>query len=316
MKNIKFYRKPELENPCLIAAWPGMGYVATGVASYLKKKLKSTLLAEIKSEDFFYLTDVWIRKDEIILPQLPKSTFFYWKNREVRRDLIIFLGEAQPPPDKELAFASKVLDVAQLFEVKRVYTAAAAPAPIHHTQPPGVLAVATNKKLKEYLKKFKVTLMREGNISGMNGLLLGVVKQRDMEGICLLGEIPYYTTQIENPRSSQAVLSILTRMLGIEIDMEEINLLAKQTEERLNEFIKTHQKLEKPISSEEIEEMKKGLKAHSGIPKSAKDRIENLFKQAAKDRSKAIELKAELDKWGIFEEYEDRFLDLFKKGHH
>ncbi|GAH54244.1 unnamed protein product, partial [marine sediment metagenome] len=79
----------------------------------------------------------------------------------------------------------------------------AAPAPIHHTQPPGVLAVATNKKLKEYLKKFKVTLMREGNISGMNGLLLGVVKQRDMEGICLLGEIPYYTTQIENPRSSQ-----------------------------------------------------------------------------------------------------------------
>ena len=62
--------------------------------------------------------------------------------------------------------------------------------------------------------------------------------------------------------------------------------------------------------------MKKGVKAHSGIPKSAKDRIENLFKQAAKDRSKAIELKAELDKWGIFEKYQDRFLDLFKKGHH
>jgi hypothetical protein len=35
---------------------------------------------------------------------------------------------------------------------------------------------------------------------------------------------------------------------------------------------------------------------------------------AAKDRSKAFELKQELDRLGVFKEYEDRFLDLFKKS--
>ncbi len=32
-----------------------------------------------------------------------------------------------------------------------------------------------------------------------------------------------------------------------------------------------------------------------------------------KDRTKAYELKRELDRLGLYREYEDRFLDLFKK---
>ena len=42
--------------------------------------------------------------------------------------------------------------------------------------------------------------------------------------------------------------------------------------------------------------------------------IEELFDQARQDRSKAYELKRELDRHDVFEEYEDRFLDLFKKA--
>ena len=43
-------------------------------------------------------------------------------------------------------------------------------------------------------------------------------------------------------------------------------------------------------------------------------RIEELFQEAEKDRSKVNELKAELDRCGMFKEYEDRFLGLFRKG--
>ena len=42
-------------------------------------------------------------------------------------------------------------------------------------------------------------------------------------------------------------------------------------------------------------------------------RIERLFERAREDRSKAYELKGELDRLGVFDLYEDRFLDLFKK---
>jgi hypothetical protein len=43
-------------------------------------------------------------------------------------------------------------------------------------------------------------------------------------------------------------------------------------------------------------------------------RIELLFQLAHQDRGKAKDLKAELDRHGLFHDYEDRFLDLFRSG--
>jgi hypothetical protein len=43
------------------------------------------------------------------------------------------------------------------------------------------------------------------------------------------------------------------------------------------------------------------------------ERIERLFEAAQADRSEALRLKNELDRWGLFSLYEDRFLDLFER---
>jgi len=52
----------------------------------------------------------------------------------------------------------------------------------------------------------------------------------------------------------------------------------------------------------------------SGIPVDARLRIEELFRQVARGENKPYELERELNHWGMFEEYQDRFLSLFKKG--
>jgi hypothetical protein len=51
----------------------------------------------------------------------------------------------------------------------------------------------------------------------------------------------------------------------------------------------------------------------SGIPADARVRIEELFKMVARGELDPSELKKELDRWGLFEEYEDRFFAIFKK---
>jgi hypothetical protein len=51
-----------------------------------------------------------------------------------------------------------------------------------------------------------------------------------------------------------------------------------------------------------------------GIPVDARVRIEELFKTVARGELDPSELKKELDRWGLFEEYEDRFFNIFKKG--
>lgn len=56
-------------------------------------------------------------------------------------------------------------------------------------------------------------------------------------------------------------------------------------------------------------------KDKSGIPLVARDKIEKLFKLAKEGKIDPAKLKAELDNWGFFEYYQDRFFSLFRRKH-
>jgi len=50
-----------------------------------------------------------------------------------------------------------------------------------------------------------------------------------------------------------------------------------------------------------------------GVPQGARDYIEELFEQAGRNLGRAPELVAELNRWGLFGEYQDRFFALFSR---
>jgi hypothetical protein len=192
------------------------------------------------------------------------------------------------------------------------------PQPMDHTQQPGVWFTATSKELIEELKPFSLRLLSDGQISGLNGLFLGLAKREGLEGFCLLGEIPLYTIQIENPKAARAVLDVFCKLAGLSLDFTELVDQSHLMEEQINSLL-DHLKLGAgqapgPIGDDEIEKIKKSLSQLTRLPVSVKEKIEKLFLQAKTDISKANELKSELDKWSVYKEYEDRFLDLFKKA--
>lgn len=51
----------------------------------------------------------------------------------------------------------------------------------------------------------------------------------------------------------------------------------------------------------------------AGIPADARANIEEFFRQVARGECEPGKLRDELEHWGLFEEYQDRFLDIFKK---
>ncbi|MBI4333997.1 MAG: hypothetical protein HY673_22265 [Chloroflexi bacterium] len=51
-----------------------------------------------------------------------------------------------------------------------------------------------------------------------------------------------------------------------------------------------------------------------GLPAGARQRIEEMFTMVKEGRLEPGALKTELDRWGVFDEYEDRFLALFRRG--
>ena len=235
MKNlVKLSARPELKSPVLLAAWPGIGNVALIVATYLKRKLDFKELGEIEASNFFDPIGVVVKNNVVEAPQFPQSQFYYWQNSGEGSDIILFIGEDQPTT-KGYELANCVLDLAMGFQVKRIYTCAAALTRIHHTEPPSVWGVATSQPVTEELKKYN--LVQRGNlqIAGLNGLLLGVTKERSIEGVCLLGEVPVYATRIQNPMAALAVLKVLTTMLNINVDMAELAQMAVETKEMMKQ---------------------------------------------------------------------------------
>ncbi len=326
-RSIRFLKKPHLLNPILIVAWPGMGEVALKSASYMVEKLKSEAFAYLTSADYFYPKASIIKSGILNTKGLPQNYFYYWKNPNTKispkikaNDLIIFLSNSQPDLTKADDYVDNILEVARLYKVKLIISFAAMPAPIDHIQTPNIWFTATNKDLFKHLQGYNLKMMNEGEISGMNGLFLGLAKKKGLTGFCLLGEVPIYTIQIENPKTVFAILERLKRILNISLDLRDLKNQVQFVEGEINklvDYLKEGIGLPSrpgPIGDAEIEKIKKALTELSHLPQSIKEKIEKLFELAKNDISKANELKQELDKWSIYKEYEDRFLDLFKKS--
>jgi uncharacterized protein len=235
--NINIMTEIELHEPVLMAAWPGMGHVALKAYIYQHEALRAQNLASVEEPEFFRLPGINIQDGLVQSTLLPQSGFYYWKHPGGSGDILFFVGDQQPVGGKEYQLAEALLNFAGSLGVKRVITAAAMPTAINHYQDSRVWVTATHEELLSELSPYCDRVLREGQISGMNGLLLGVAKQMGMEGFCFLGEIPFYTTEIENPKASKAVLEVLNKVLGLEIDLRELEELAKQTEKEIDHYL-------------------------------------------------------------------------------
>jgi hypothetical protein len=226
-------QEPELNNPDMIVGWPGIGNVGIITVETMRQALQAEELGEIEPWDFFYPNKVVIQAGILTDMSFPGSKFYF--KRTPKKDLLFFIGEEQPAT-RESAYAegkrayemaNMVLDVAQKFSCRRVYTSGAAIAITHHTMLPKVWAVANQKLLLSELRSYDNTILmsevegkgNQGSITGLNGLLIGAAKRRGMEGICLMGEIPDYLSRMPfpYPKASKAVLGTLSRIMGVTI---------------------------------------------------------------------------------------------------
>ena len=227
------HHEPALKNPDMIVGWPGIGNVGIITVETLRQAVQAEELGEIEPWDFFYPNKVTIKGGIITDMGFPGSKFYF--KRLATRDLLFFIGEEQPAT-RESAYAegkrafemaNLVLDVAQKFSCRRIYTSGAAIALSHHTLEPRVWAVANKNELLSDLRKFDNTILmselegrgNQGSITGLNGLLIGAAKSRGINGICLMGEIPDYLSRMPfpYPKASQAVLDTLAKILGLNI---------------------------------------------------------------------------------------------------
>jgi proteasome assembly chaperone (PAC2) family protein len=303
----------KLTRPWLVAVWPGMGNVALSAGYYFLAKLGMHLLNEFEARELFDVDHVEVKEGVIQTGRAPRNRFFVWIDPEKKRDLVVFLGEAQPPLGKYV-FCHKIIDYALALGVERLFTFAAMATQMHPEHRARVFGAATDSQSLEELKRLELEVLNDGNIGGLNGVLLGAAAERGLRGACLLGEMPHMFAQLPYPKAALAILEVFTTMTGIDIDFAELAEQGRVMDQKLGEILSQIEKTYgQQAPAEEESAYRPEAAEEERLGPADKDRLEQLFDQAEKDRSKAFELKQELDRLDVFKEYEDRFLDLFKK---
>ena len=213
----------ELHEPWLIAVWPGMGNVALGAGSYLINSLSTKLVGELPARDLFDIEHVEVKDGVASAGRLPRNLIFVWKDPKREHDLVIFLGEQQPTTGR-YEFCHRLLDYAKQWGVKRVCTFAAMATQLHPSDEPRVFGVGSERSEVDELRRLEVEILAEGQIGGLNGVLLAAAAEHGIKGTCLLGELPYFAAGIPNPGASKAALEAFTTMAGLEIDLSDSDL--------------------------------------------------------------------------------------------
>ena len=305
----------KLRDPILIAAWPGIGQVAIAACYYMISKLKMDFRAEYASSELFDADHVTINSGLVQPFRYPKSQVFSWRNPDGPQDLLVFIGEAQPPHGR-YDFCRKLVDFAQREGVTKIFTFAAMATNTELQDESRVVGVATDKVTLHRMLDNEIQVLSGGSISGMNGVLLGVAAERRIPGGCLLGEIPRMFAGVPYPKATVSVLKTLNHLINLNIDLSELTLESERNEAQLSQMLEQVRRLEQQQRgsqpSEEDQTFTPDPFENEKLTPEEKQKIENLFEEAGYDRSKAFELKKELDRLEVFRDYEDRFLDLFR----
>ncbi len=222
---IKILEEPVLNNVIFIEGLPGIGLVGKLAADHMLDELKAKKFIELYSP--YLPPQVSIMDDGTI--KLVNMEFHYWRGKS--NDLIILTGEFQGiTPDSQYQISEKILDVAEKFNVKKIFTLGGLGTG-NITHDPKVFGAATSRKLVKDMEKYDVIFKGGGAIFGASGLLLGLGMQRGIDAICLMGETH---GQIIDAKSAEAVLKVLTKTLGVEVDMTELVKKAKETEKQMS----------------------------------------------------------------------------------
>ncbi len=294
---------PRLRKPWFVAVWPGMGNVAISAGYYLMSKLRMHQIAEFSPEEIFDLESIEIREGLVRLDQRPRSRIFAWIDPQGRRDIVVFIGEAQPDSGKA-KFCKRLIDYARAIGVERVFTFAALATETTAVDRSRVFGVAAELEGLAELKAHEVTILEDGHVTGLNGVLLGVAAQNGFRATGLLGEISHLLMAVASPAATLETLRVFTRLAHIDLDFSELERYAE-------EF---GRKFSAAVDEKDAGEVGEIGETEQDSPDADHSRLEDLFRLATEDRTKAYELKAELDRLGLFSQYEDRFLDLFKSS--
>ena len=238
---MRISKRPVLRRPVLIAAFQGWndgGQAATLACGYLARLWSAERFADVDPEGFvdFQATRPHVSLDEGMTRKLtwPENVFYSASIPNADRDAVILLGVE--PNYRWRTFVDLTVGLARDLDVGLVVTLGALLADVPHTRPAPVTGAATDPKLVEELG---LRHSRYEGPTGIVGVLHDACRHLDMYSVSLWAAVPHYVSLAPSPRAAKALCARLGDLLGISIELGELEEAEQSYAEQVSEAVAT-----------------------------------------------------------------------------
>ena len=223
----------------LIAAfrgWNDGAQAASLAAGYLAKTWQAERFADVDPEDFF---DFQAARPHVSLEDgltrridWPETAFYHARPDGSERDVVLLLGIE--PNLRWRTFTELLIGLVRELGVEMMITLGALLADVPHTRPSPVTGSASDPEL---VRQLGLSSSRYEGPTGIVGVLHDACRQAEIPSASLRAAVPHYVSLTPSPRAAVALCERLGSLMGLEIDVSELEEAARSYEEQVSEAV-------------------------------------------------------------------------------
>ena len=263
---LRLHRRPELTRPVMIAAfrgWNDGAQAASLAAGYLAKTWGAERFADVDPEGFFdfQATRPHVSLEDGITRRIdwPETAFYHARPDGLDRDVVLLLGIE--PNVRWRTFTELLVGLAHNLAVDLVITLGALLADVPHTRPSPVTGSASDEEL---VQRLGLSASRYEGPTGIVGVLHDACRGAQIPSASLWAAVPHYVSLTPSPRAAVALCGRLGDLIGVEVDLEELEEAAASYEEQVSEAVASDE--ETAAYVEELERRADQIEESSDLP--------------------------------------------------
>src|SRR5436190_1347294 len=239
MSYITFTEQPNLRKPVLIlafAGWNDASEVASTAVKFLVSRWEAKKFAELDPEDFYNFArvrpHVRLEEDHKRIVTWPENNFYYHIDPLLDRDFVLLLGIE--PNLKWRTFCDEIMGVCRAVEVTSVLSLGGLIADVPHTVKPRITAFSTDPELTARFPELGMRRSRYEGPTGIVGVLSDAFTKSQIPVGSLWGNVPHYISASPNPKVVAALLSRLSEIYGLGLELSEMERAGRRFERQVN----------------------------------------------------------------------------------
>ena len=236
---LRVHRRPELTRPVLIAAfrgWNDGAQAASLAAGYLAKTWQAQRFAHLDPEEFF---DFQATRPHVSLEagmtrkiDWPETAFYHARPDGLDRDVVLLLGIE--PNLRWRTFTDLLVGLVRELGVEMMITLGALLADVPHTRPSPVTGSASDPDL---VRQLGLSESRYEGPTGIVGVLHDACRRAEIPSASLWVAVPHYVSLTPSPRAAVALCERLGGLIGLDVDVSELEEAAQSYEEQVSEAV-------------------------------------------------------------------------------